>query len=377
MGEAARALEASADEAKQLCEEIRRIGKDDRVTFGELVQDSAVEQRFEALLGTLKAAKKKGFLTFEGELLLQGQHDNTVIELSGKDREEAAAAPQQDAAEPDVAAEADASEEVPEAESEVPKVPKDAEGRWAPEVTAPPEPAADNTSAKEAETAEAAAEVEADPTEAPVTSTSSATVKKTEDGKWKVDTGYIDHRTKDPNRLESRRSVLDGENAAAAVPNRSERDEEGKFKVDTSYINHRTGEVDRLEGRRSVLGAAPERVAPSASVRKESGAWKVDTSYIGHRTGDPGNLTRKEVRNTFVELIETEEAPPPRRSSSAPPCCRQSILPDFRAVMDATTDEPAQDNAKSKLIRSKKAPRRAHSHIKGLAKMVLKQVDFS
>eukprot|EP00439_Symbiodinium_sp_Y106_P011492 s5482_g1.t1 len=137
MGEAARALEASADEAKQLCEEIRRIGKDDR--------DSAVEQRFEALLGTLKAAKKKGFLTFEGELLLQGQHDNTVIELSGKDREEAAAAPQQDpeAAEPDVAAEADPSEEVPEV-AEVPKVPKDAEGRWAPEDAAPPEPPADN-----------------------------------------------------------------------------------------------------------------------------------------------------------------------------------------------------------------------------------------
>eukprot|EP00439_Symbiodinium_sp_Y106_P038810 s7438_g4.t1 len=159
----------------------------------------------------------------------------------------------------------------------------------------------------EAETAEVAAEVEADPTEAPVTSTSSATVKKTEDGKWKVDTGYIDHRTKDPNRLESRRSVFDGENAAAAVPNRSERDEEGKFKVDTSYINHRTGEVDRLEGRRSVLGAAPERVAPSASVRKESGAWKVDTSYIGYRTGDTGNLTRKEATEQGADYADPAE----------------------------------------------------------------------
>lgn len=300
MGEAARALEASADEAKQLCEEIRRIGKDDRVTFGELVQDSAVEQRFEALLGTLKAAKKKGFLTFEGELLLQGQHDNTVIELSGKDREEAAAAPQQDAAERDVAEKADLSEQAPE----VAEVPKDAEDRPAPEDAAAPEPAADNTSAKEAEVA---AEVEADSTEAPVTSTSSATVKKTEDGKWKVDTGYIDHRTKDPNRLESRRSVVDGENAAAAVPNRSERDEEGKFKVDTSYINHRTGEVDRLEGRKSVLGAAPERVAPSASVRKESGGWKVDTSYIGYRTGDTGNLTRKEATEQGADYADPAE----------------------------------------------------------------------
>ena len=64
-----------------------------------------------------------------------------------------------------------------------------------------------------------------------VSSTSSATVKKTEDGKWKVDTGYIDHRTKDPNRLESRRSALDETGAPVAPVARSERDEEGKFKV--------------------------------------------------------------------------------------------------------------------------------------------------
>ena len=64
-----------------------------------------------------------------------------------------------------------------------------------------------------------------------VSSTSSATVKKMEDGKWKVDTGYIDHRTKDPNRLESRRSVLDESVATVASVARSERDEEGKFKV--------------------------------------------------------------------------------------------------------------------------------------------------
>ena len=64
-----------------------------------------------------------------------------------------------------------------------------------------------------------------------VSSTSSATVKKMEDGKWKVDTGYIDHRTKDPNRLESRRSVLDESVTTAASVARSERDEEGKFKV--------------------------------------------------------------------------------------------------------------------------------------------------
>ena len=69
-------------------------------------------------------------------------------------------------------------------------------------------------------------------------------VKKTEDGKWKVDTGYIDYRTKDPNNLEPRRgTILD---AASTVVGQSSKDEDGKFKVDTSYINHRTGEVGQL-----------------------------------------------------------------------------------------------------------------------------------
>ncbi|CAE7805019.1 VLN1 [Symbiodinium necroappetens] len=138
-----------------------------------------------------------------------------------------------------------------------------------------------------------------------VSSTPSATVKKMEDGKWKVDTGYIDHRTKDPNRLESRRSVLDESVATVASVARSERDEEGKFKVDMSYISHRTKEVGRLEGRRSVR--EPEALAAtsaSATVRKDGGTWKVDTSYIGHRTGDTGNLTRKEAHEAAAAYAD-------------------------------------------------------------------------
>ena len=163
-----------------------------RPRFGELLQDTAVEGRFEALLGTLKAAKKKGFLNFEGELLLQGQHDHVVIELTGKDQEspeEAQPAETQPAeAEPQPAEpQAAEPEETPAVEESAPEAPAAA----SPEVAAPeaPEPEAPKAPAA---VAPAPAET-ADTTEAPVTSTPSATVKKTEDG-WKVDTGCLGSR---------------------------------------------------------------------------------------------------------------------------------------------------------------------------------------
>ena len=49
------------------------------VAYGVLFKDDAVQQTFEALLGTLKAAKKRKVITFEGELLLQGVHDKVDI----------------------------------------------------------------------------------------------------------------------------------------------------------------------------------------------------------------------------------------------------------------------------------------------------------
>eukprot|EP00421_Protoceratium_reticulatum_P054879 CAMPEP_0168489464 /NCGR_PEP_ID=MMETSP0228-20121227/68676_1 /TAXON_ID=133427 /ORGANISM="Protoceratium reticulatum, Strain CCCM 535 (=CCMP 1889)" /LENGTH=101 /DNA_ID=CAMNT_0008506135 /DNA_START=42 /DNA_END=343 /DNA_ORIENTATION=+ len=73
---------AVPQEVQLLCQEIRRIGAGDSVTFGELARDERVEQIFEALLGTLKAARKRGALAFEGDLLLMGQHDNVVITLT-------------------------------------------------------------------------------------------------------------------------------------------------------------------------------------------------------------------------------------------------------------------------------------------------------
>ncbi|KAG8368592.1 hypothetical protein BUALT_Bualt15G0061500 [Buddleja alternifolia] len=52
-----------------------------QVTFGVLFNDDRCANIFEALVGTLRAAKKRKFLTYDGELLLQGVHDNVEIIL--------------------------------------------------------------------------------------------------------------------------------------------------------------------------------------------------------------------------------------------------------------------------------------------------------
>ena len=49
--------------------------------FGVLFNDEQCANLFEALLGTLRAAKKRKIVKFEGELLLQGVHDNVEIYL--------------------------------------------------------------------------------------------------------------------------------------------------------------------------------------------------------------------------------------------------------------------------------------------------------
>ena len=59
MDEAQAVAKQSADEAQRICEEIRRISGGESITFGELVRDERVEQTFEALMGTLKAARKR------------------------------------------------------------------------------------------------------------------------------------------------------------------------------------------------------------------------------------------------------------------------------------------------------------------------------
>ncbi|XP_041814474.1 costars family protein ABRACL [Chelmon rostratus] len=73
-------------EINLLVEEIQRLGSKNAdgqtsVTFGVLFNDDRCANIFEALVGTLKAAKKKKVVAFQAELLLQGVHDNVEIVL--------------------------------------------------------------------------------------------------------------------------------------------------------------------------------------------------------------------------------------------------------------------------------------------------------
>ncbi|XP_058759225.1 costars family protein At4g33640-like [Vicia villosa] len=75
------------EEVEKLREEIKRLGEVQtdgsyKVTFGTLFHDDRCANIFEALVGTLRAAKKRKVVAYEGELLLQGVHDNVVITLN-------------------------------------------------------------------------------------------------------------------------------------------------------------------------------------------------------------------------------------------------------------------------------------------------------
>eukprot|EP00055_Hartaetosiga_balthica_P014668 m.81917 g.81917 ORF g.81917 m.81917 type:complete len:85 (-) comp8660_c0_seq1:198-452(-) len=50
-----------------------------QVTFGEIFSDEILEQQLESLVGTMKAAKKRGIIDFKGQMLLQGAHDNVIV----------------------------------------------------------------------------------------------------------------------------------------------------------------------------------------------------------------------------------------------------------------------------------------------------------
>ena len=76
-------------ELSQLLLDIKRIGPtypepQPRCLFSELFDDERAQNFYEALVGTLKCAKKRGLVRFEGQVLLRGMHDNVVISIAGE-----------------------------------------------------------------------------------------------------------------------------------------------------------------------------------------------------------------------------------------------------------------------------------------------------
>uniref|UniRef100_A0ACD5WDF2 Uncharacterized protein n=1 Tax=Avena sativa TaxID=4498 RepID=A0ACD5WDF2_AVESA len=74
------------EEVGKLKEEIQRLGQQQpdgsyKVKFGVIFNDDRCANIFEALVGTLRAAKKRKIVTYDGEMLLQGVHDNVEIIL--------------------------------------------------------------------------------------------------------------------------------------------------------------------------------------------------------------------------------------------------------------------------------------------------------
>ncbi|KAL7485074.1 hypothetical protein ACHAW6_010672 [Cyclotella cf. meneghiniana] len=71
------------NEIRQLVKDIWRVGDPDKpsVPFGELFDDEDVQQHYEGLAATLKAAKKRGIVTYKSPILLKGAHDKVIVNL--------------------------------------------------------------------------------------------------------------------------------------------------------------------------------------------------------------------------------------------------------------------------------------------------------
>ena len=71
------------NEINQLVKDIWRVGDPEKpsVPFGELFDDEDVQQHYEGLAATLKAAKKRGIVTYKSPILLKGAHDNVLVNL--------------------------------------------------------------------------------------------------------------------------------------------------------------------------------------------------------------------------------------------------------------------------------------------------------
>lgn len=74
-------------EITQLKKDIWRVGDPEKpqVPFGELFDDEDVQQHYEGLAATLKAAKKRNVVTYKSPILLKGAHDKVLVELVDAD----------------------------------------------------------------------------------------------------------------------------------------------------------------------------------------------------------------------------------------------------------------------------------------------------
>mmetsp|Transcript_9781 Transcript_9781/g.8795 ORF Transcript_9781/g.8795 Transcript_9781/m.8795 type:complete len:119 (-) Transcript_9781:150-506(-) len=88
-------VEQVEKEIEHLITFIKKLGKkNDKgqyvVKFGTLFDDDEAQQIFEAIVGTLKAAKKRKIIKFKGQILLKGAHDDVPITLlqQNEDKEE-------------------------------------------------------------------------------------------------------------------------------------------------------------------------------------------------------------------------------------------------------------------------------------------------
>jgi len=71
------------NEIQQLLKDIKQVGETGEpfVEFGDLFDDEEVANYYEALVGTLKAAKKKKLIAYDGQYLMKGVHDKVVISI--------------------------------------------------------------------------------------------------------------------------------------------------------------------------------------------------------------------------------------------------------------------------------------------------------
>mmetsp|Transcript_16686 Transcript_16686/g.29553 ORF Transcript_16686/g.29553 Transcript_16686/m.29553 type:complete len:90 (+) Transcript_16686:109-378(+) len=73
-------------ECEELKKDVARLGEKNeagqyQVEFGTLFDDDKAQQYYEAIVGTLKAARTKGFIDWKGQMLLKGAHDKVIITL--------------------------------------------------------------------------------------------------------------------------------------------------------------------------------------------------------------------------------------------------------------------------------------------------------